>query len=196
MFVRPLNLAFVFVVVSQVAMASECASKIDIKSGSFALDLLACLQSLEKENNELKSAQASISAKSPSGAEVPIGAVMAFDLSDECPAGWSRFDEAMGRFVLGSGAGQGLTQRDFRSRDGKERYQLTEANLPPHRHQVYPHAGEIIGHGGIVEAGAKDGPITDTSRVRDSQTGNGFGQSEPYNVMPPFISLRFCKKKA
>jgi len=37
---------------------------------------------------------------------VPLGAVVAFDLPDGCPNGWSRLDSAIGRAVVGVGVGQ------------------------------------------------------------------------------------------
>ena len=49
-------------IVIGVASASDCASRIDPKSHTFALDLLTCLKSLESENNELQSKLAALTA--------------------------------------------------------------------------------------------------------------------------------------
>jgi hypothetical protein len=42
---------------------------------------------------------------------VPFGAVVAFDIPD-CPSGWSRFDPAIGRAVVGVGIGKVIGSTD------------------------------------------------------------------------------------
>jgi hypothetical protein len=84
---------------SGLAMASDCASRIDPRSQTFVLDLLACLKSLENEANELRNR--------PVSELVPRGAVVAFDrddlTEDICPTGWVPFLEARAHVIVGAG---------------------------------------------------------------------------------------------
>lgn len=124
---------------------------------------------------------------------IPRGAVVAFDLRDGCPTGWGwiEFEDVRGRFIVGAGEGKNLTHRPFGESLGKENYILLPENLPPHRHEVYVHAGEMIADGTVAGAGGGD----TNWKIRNGLTGSGVGvASSPYNVMPPYIALRYCKK--
>ncbi len=61
---------------------------------------------------------------------VPLGAVVAFDLPDGCPSGWSRFDSAIGRAVVGVGMGQVIGYADVFSPESTygTGYRETEAD--------------------------------------------------------------------
>jgi hypothetical protein len=126
---------------------------------------------------------------------VPVNAVIAFDTASGCSQlgdAWEELKDAAGRVIVATGKGDDLTSRGFRERSGKERYRLYAENLPPHMHQVYKHAGQIVGDTGVPGAGSGD--PNKSSEVNAGLTGNGPGHSEPYEVMPPYISLYFCKK--
>src|SRR4051812_47573855 len=61
---------------------------------------------------------------------VPPGAVMAFDLPAGCPAGWSAFEHAAGRAVIGTATAQQATSNAtvahaYRDSGGRETYKLT-----------------------------------------------------------------------
>lgn len=61
---------------------------------------------------------------------VPLGAVVAFDLPDGCPSGWSRFNSAIGRAVVGVGMGQVIGYADVFSPESTygTGYRETEAD--------------------------------------------------------------------
>jgi hypothetical protein len=126
---------------------------------------------------------------------VPVNAVIAIDNPSGCASlgsDWEDFADAYGRTIVGAGNGPNLESRRFRDWIGRERYVLVPANLPPHSHEVYKHAGPIIGNTGVRGAGADDPNVG--SEVKASFTGDGPGISQPYEVMPPAIVLYYCKK--
>jgi hypothetical protein len=125
---------------------------------------------------------------------IPRNVVLAFDIREGCPSGgdWEEFKPAMGRFIIGAGKGEDLSPREFGIVGGQERYVLTRENLPPHSHEVYQHAGKIVGNTGVNGAGSADTNLG--SQVLPHTSGDGPGQSKPYDVIPPFIALIYCKK--
>jgi hypothetical protein len=58
-----------------------------------------------------------------------------------------------GRVIVDAGQGDSLTSRPFREPTGKKRYVLAEDHLPPHSHEVYRHAGMIVGNTGTNGSG-------------------------------------------
>ena len=132
-----------------------------------------------------------------SGAGVPSGAVMAFDLG-ACPTGWADYAAANGRVIVGIGVGTGLTLRSLGDTGGEETHVLTAAEMPAHSHtqratstapnNTWPigaisrNAGNAMYYaGGIVLPVA----IEETSNK---------GSDSAHNNMQPFIDLRYCKK--
>lgn len=67
-----------------------------------------------------------LSWQNSSNAGIPAGAVMAFNLST-CPAGWTRFSGADGRFIMGS-------QSEIGSRGGTGSIMMKANQLAPHSH--------------------------------------------------------------
>ncbi len=100
-----------------------------------------------------------------------------------------------GRFILGAGQGDGLTNRDFNKSGGEENHTLTIAELPQHRHHVFydgPFANsndnrvaEIVEYGNKINAVIKApmvGPVGRTSGTmahlkNSSDSGNYTMQS-------------------
>jgi len=124
---------------------------------------------------------------------VPSGTVVAFDTSGDCPRGWSPFADGAGRFIVGAGRAEGLTQRRFRSTGDSETVVLSERNIPQHQHDT------LIG---VIHS-----PPWGTGPAKQSVAGASLGAyatalSSPYGrnppeaipIVPPFIALTFCKK--
>jgi hypothetical protein len=61
-----------------------------------------------------------------------------FDLA-KCPKelGWSDYDEANGRVLIGAGQGKALTFRQRGVQGGNEDYPLSEENIPAHQHDTF-----------------------------------------------------------
>jgi len=133
------------------------------------------------------------------GAALPAGAIVAFALGEgKCPDKWREVAELRGRFLIGAGQGSGLENRPYGQPGGSETFVLKPENLPPHRHQVSPSAGETIGtsEGAL---GADGGDATPAHSVRAGLTGEGIGLngerlvSAPVNATPPELAYTFCR---
>lgn len=165
-------------------LAADCAS--DLSESPSALEIIECLRVQAIEIAELKRG----STASPSA---PEGAVIAFDREDGCPRGWSEFEDARGRMILGANKNRthGYVLRPFRGVGGEEVHTLTVKELPKHDHS----------------AGLFFSTNVDANRARPMATPNGgqpiyqvskptstAGGGQPHNNMPPYIALFFCKK--
>lgn len=134
---------------------------------------------------------------------IPAGAVMAFDLPNGCPEGWSRFDEGSGRMIVGVGKRVGI-DGSFRlladsngsvyQTGGAENHTLTVPEMPSHSHDFL---------GNKVLRGGNHGIGTDLAVGDGANYGNwapsgsisNAGLSAPHNNMPPYIALYFCRKE-
>jgi Phage Tail Collar Domain len=119
---------------------------------------------------------------------LPPGSIMMFN-GTKAPAGWALCDgqsgrpDLRGRFVLGYGAGHGLTNRSLAAKGGAENHTLTVAQMPKHRHTYRDaYVGEKNGRssGGYWRPGTRY-----TSYA---------GSSKPHNNMPPFYVLAYIIK--
>lgn len=147
------------------------------------------IKALETRLKELEQAP----APAPIGKEIASGTVVAFDLPNGCPDGWTEFADAAGRVIIGQGSGmvdengQPLMSRKYREHGGEEKHTLTVAEMPSHQHSVYQHAGY---HGGDVEGASAGDARTMVHAAVSGPTGGG----EAHNNMPPYVALYFCKK--
>jgi microcystin-dependent protein len=146
---------------------------------------------------------------------VPKGAIIMWSGS-QVPSGWALCDgnngtpDLRGRFVLGSGGGNGLTPRALGQIGGKENQQLTTRELPPHSHGVYDpgHAHnwtasrQMAGtddnnNGSEFSRGdrAQSDPVSkDTDRRTTGISIYSSGDGQAYDSMPPFYVLSYIMK--
>lgn len=79
---------------------------------------------------EVESLKANLSRANPApgvrGEGIPDGAVMAFDLA-QCPAGWTVYNEAKDKFIMGA-----QYNNDLKATGGNSNIKLTVGQLPPH----------------------------------------------------------------
>jgi hypothetical protein len=120
---------------------------------------------------------------------VPSNAIVAFDIRSKCPTGWSDFESAAGRVIVAAGKGNGLTQRDFGISGGKESITLTLDQIPAHSHN---YTDWRAGSGSCSFSGC-NGSGGDQPRVTE-KTGGKEGVTQPFEVMPPYLVLRMCRK--
>ena len=108
---------------------------------------------------------------------VPAAGVMAFNLA-ACPDGWSPYNAANGRTIIGVGGGYTLG-----ATGGEETHALTVAEMPSHNH-----SGRTMGgsQGWCPNAGCGDYGGVSTMGT----TGGG----QAHNVMQPYIALVYCVK--
>lgn len=125
----------------------------------------------------------------------PTGAVVAFLPSGgKCPEKWEEAAELRGHFIFGAEP-DNKTDTYPGASGGSRTARLKIANLPPHRHQVYKHAGEIVGPDSAVQ-GPGSSDTNPGARVRPSETGLGVGfgpEPAPFDIMPPYVALTFCR---
>lgn len=125
---------------------------------------------------------------------LPVGAIVAFDLSSGCPEGWSAFDVAGGRVLLGAGphknldaSGRLLSTYKLGQFGGEENHILTIEEMPTHTHYAF----RAIGNGdGLYPKAEVMGPPGQRINAPTQETGG----SKPHNVLNPYVAVNFCKK--
>jgi hypothetical protein len=148
-------------------------------------------------------------------ADVPRGAVMAFDRDDldanKCPPRWAPFLEARARVIVGAGDparapgkmafdAMAMPLRGFvlRQHGGEQIHKLTLDEMPRHDHPI-----QVIEHSEYMRenSGKYHGTDTlgrDASRIDPNWSVVRYtevvGSGQPHNVMPPFLALFYCKK--
>lgn len=141
----------------------------------------------------------------------PSGAIIAYYPKNQTnwmysiPAGWVVCDgtngtpDLRGRFILGAGQGDKLTNRVLGATGGEEQTTLTVDQMPKHRHNLL-----ILTSGGALPADSNVLPSTIWTKKgvwrNDSvQTTGGAdetpeGGSNPHNNTPPFYVLVYLMK--
>jgi microcystin-dependent protein len=159
---------------------------------------------------------------------IPLGGIIMWS-GVAVPDGWALCDGATvngivtpdlrGRFVLGSGAGGGLTPRTIGQSGGDESITLTMAQMPAHTHTNSPTGGEhthtfkarhswqtdgmtfikLAWNGGDPNADSMDYTIpsrkdgtTHGAHVHPNPQNAGGGQ--PHNNMPPYYVLAYIMR--
>jgi hypothetical protein len=125
---------------------------------------------------------------------VPVGTIAAFNLSTGCPQGWMKFDEGVGRVLIGVGAGRELTARNLGSTGGSERVILNVDQLPPHSHDFVGGPAMVPGMFRPMQVDERPAPwnyVAGTSTGTIALTGRG----QQIDIMPPFVALHMCRKE-
>lgn len=154
------------------------------------IQLRILIDELEGEINTIKL------ARSP---EIPSSAVVAFDLKNGCPDGWSNYLPAKDRFVLGQGT------HNVGKVAGEKEIILTSDQLPGHSHEIKKHnhsisytpdatgvftASGILGLSGEISSRKSDMKTGgDPLKVEDKKKS-----VEKIDLMPPYVVLRYCIK--
>jgi microcystin-dependent protein len=106
-----------------------------------------------------------------------------------------------GRFVLSSGKGNNLTERNINDKGGFEFHTLLPTELPPHKHDMYcvniaNNDNNYIYYNGIPGSGWAYIVATNTANATsdDIPYGNTDGTTAPHNNMPPYYVLTYIMK--
>ena len=126
---------------------------------------------------------------------LPRGMIISFN-SMIPPLGWTLCDgldgapDLQGRFILGSGSGSGLTNRDINNMGGEENHTLTINEMPSHNHTIRLSHQPAHEHHDYYDRVALGGShLTSRSNILEN-TGSG----QPHNNMPPFYVLTYIMK--
>lgn len=154
-------------------------------------------------------------------ATAPVGMVAAFyldmplavapdkELDDPCPKpGWTRFNEANGRFLLGVGKGPLKKRAIPKVTGGEEENTLTVEQMPLHRHGISDKGADTkVIHPGRPLDGKNHVGVTSLDENGSLKSANTYavggpkrsdrktelGEAAPHNNMPPYIALYFCQ---
>ena len=151
--------------------------------------------------------------------DIPIGAVVAFDLPNECPKDWKRFWHAGGRFIIGAGrhSPDGNDERNVDQNGeelsvypsaydgsspgnyttgGLEKLTLTTPQIPSHSHELDI---DQVQSSGVGRASNEPGApimwgVPNETTIRNTHGVVGHqGEALPHDNMPPYVALYFCK---
>lgn len=145
-------------------------------------------------------------------AEIPAGVVVAS--TQECrelKGGWSSFEVAGGRFIIGAGPhptapdvnkvyevykkdGVSSGASVEKSMGGSETHTLTQEEMPKHSHELTL----LRAFGDTMQIGrsawsSDNGNITNEANTYTAST-NQAGSSKPHSIIPPYIALYYCIK--
>ena len=145
----------------------------------------------------------------------PSGMVLAWT-NKEIPSGWVRCDglnntpDLRGRFILGDGAGDDLTNRELNNKGGTEDHTLSINEMPSHSHKIYRSNHKVSSDYLRKKSGYNVSAITvgdggdrniyphpsywsndpDNSSLYIHESGG----DQPHNNMPPFYVLIYIMK--
>ena len=109
------------------------------------------------------------------------------------PVGWALCDGAngtpdlRGRFILGSGQGNGLTNRTNGQTGGSEVHTLNINEIPSHTHG-------ILGNNACFKNGGCDNRKSMDTNNPEPQGTTATGGGQPHNNMPPYFVLAYIMK--
>lgn len=132
---------------------------------------------------------------------LPTGVIVAWNGKD-VPKGWALCDgqnntpDLRGRFILGSGKGEKLTERISGQKDGEETHRLTVDEMPKHEH-ANPNAPNDIRYGGFwgtADGGSAVGFNKESLGVNINRLIIPAGGDNSHNNMPPYYVLAWIMK--
>ena len=134
----------------------------------------------------------------------PSGAVVAFDLPNSCPGGWSQMQDLDGRVIVGAQAVR-TAAFGYRAIGGEEKVTLTVAQMPKHQHMnsrryamLFANGDETIDLSSLpvrkIDKQARKYTDMRQSDKNEYYNTKFMGDGKQHNNMSPYLALYFCKK--
>lgn len=126
---------------------------------------------------------------------IPTGFVVAFDLleSDHCPDGWSDFDDADGRMIVGDGG-----SFSYEDEGGAKSIVQTPSQVGVHSHTMSSPTQYVtnFGQNGSSNCCNQQDNIITVGQFQQpyATTYAGSGSPEAMNIMNPYVTLKYCRK--
>lgn len=111
---------------------------------------------------------------------VPSGMVAAFNLESGCPSGWTRYEPAAGRTIIGvrDKPHDNLPERQYRETGGTQFYLKTIPSIDLQE----------------VREANREGLLYSTG-ISSSQISPQPRGGKAVAVMPPYVTLHYCEKR-
>jgi len=128
---------------------------------------------------------------------IPRGCVVAWN-NPNIPKGWALCNgqngtpDLRGRFILGIGHGDGLTNRNLGDKGGEVEHILNVNELPLHNH-AYVSGLNTSTAMSDISGGGKDYDTANSNLDENRRTGET-GGDQPHNNMHPYYKLAFVMK--
>ena len=133
---------------------------------------------------------------------IPRGCVVAWN-NPNIPKGWALCNgqngtpDLRGRFILGTGQGEGLSNRPFNEKGGEENHLLNDNEIPEHSHAtIYFGSRDYLW--AIVLAGKNCSDFINNTNalfrltdIKPIKGDNVIQNTNPHNNMPPFFVLYY-----
>jgi hypothetical protein len=158
---------------------------------------VSVLQKLLSEVDDLKKEIATLKSQAIS---IPAGAVVAFDSRDGCPPGWTAFDTASGRTIIGARRSSNesddniIKRRDYAQFGGQPTFQLHTENLPPFSLTFFFRTD--------LDEGEKPAPMVRAITANKGEEGANHPvtmnfavpHQQPVDIIMPYVALFYCRK--
>ena len=128
--------------------------------------------------------------------QITMKGVIAMWSGNDIPDGWVLCDgtnntpDLRGRFILGSGKGDGLNLRLVNEKGGDEKNVLSIGEMPAHTHKTKLATASAYNNG-RGRAGIVYEPIN--SKWQNVH-GEEMGGNQPFSIMPPYYVLAYIMK--
>lgn len=116
------------------------------------------------------------------------------------PNSWTLCDgqngtpDLRGRFVLGVGQGQGLSNRDVNQKGGFERVQLSAGEIPSHTHDIVFRSDNDAQPNAYTGTAPVVPPDLRKASANNTVTSSAEGNGQSHENMPPFYVLAYIMK--
>lgn len=145
---------------------------------------------------ELEDQLKTLEQKIKNSPSIPIGMIALWSGNeDTIPNGWQRVRELDGRFPVGVGSSNDISNNGhnfaIREMGGEYKHKLTENEMPRHIHNIYIKNAHVE-YGGS-DRGDRPVSLTPDGQVGTDKVVQATGGDVPHNNIPPFYGVYFIR---